>query len=106
MGTVATYMASCTNGDCTTFDASQGSWVKLEMDGLDLSQSISDDLRSTMAGKPEAYYPTGAGLWGMAKFVQDGSSWNVTVPSGLQNGQYIVRHEVNHCLITTRVTRF
>ncbi|KAJ3876182.1 glycoside hydrolase family 61 protein [Lentinula edodes] len=94
MGTVATYMASCTNGDCTTFDASQGSWVKLEMDGLDLSQSISDDLRSTMAGKPEAYYPTGAGLWGMAKFVQDGSSWNVTVPSGLQNGQYIVRHEL------------
>ncbi|KAJ4475008.1 glycoside hydrolase family 61 protein [Lentinula aciculospora] len=94
MGTVATYIASCTNGDCTTFDASEGSWVKLEMDGIDLSQSISDDLRSTMAAKPEEYYPTGAGLWGMAKFVQDGSSWNVTVPSGLQNGQYIVRHEL------------
>ncbi|KAF5366900.1 hypothetical protein D9757_011392 [Collybiopsis confluens] len=94
MGTVATYIAPCSNGDCTTFDASQASWVKLQMDGLDMSQSISSNLRSTMAGKPEPYTPSGAGLWGMAKFVEDGSQATVTIPAGLKNGQYLVRHEL------------
>ncbi|KAJ3719631.1 glycosyl hydrolase family 61-domain-containing protein [Lentinula guzmanii] len=96
MGTVASYIAKCTNGDCTTYDASQGSWVKLAMFGIDRTETISDGLRETMKNKPEEYYPTPgtSGLWGMARFVQAGSSWNVTIPEGLANGHYIIRQEV------------
>ncbi|KAE9396345.1 hypothetical protein BT96DRAFT_824806 [Gymnopus androsaceus JB14] len=95
MGTVASYIAGC-NGDCTTFDASQGSWVKLALFGIDRTETISNDLRTTMQGKPEEYYPTAgtSGLWGMARFVQSGSSWGITVPSELADGDYIVRHEL------------
>lgn len=70
MGTVASYVTKCTSGDCTSFDASQGSWVKLAIFGIDRSETISDDLRDTMKNKPEEYYPTvgTSGLWGMDRF--------------------------------------
>ncbi|KAJ3967423.1 glycosyl hydrolase family 61-domain-containing protein [Lentinula raphanica] len=96
MGTVASYIAECPNGDCATYDASQGSWVKLAMFGIDRTETISPDLRETMQNKPEKYYPTPgtSGLWGMARFVQAGSSWTVTIPEGLANGHYILRQEL------------
>ncbi|KAK7453311.1 hypothetical protein VKT23_011986 [Stygiomarasmius scandens] len=99
MGLVTDYIASC-NGDCSSFsssDAGNAGWTKLATFGLDTSQSISDDLRTTMANKPEEYYPTadeGQGLWGMAKLVEDSSSWTVTIPSDLESGQYLIRHEL------------
>jgi hypothetical protein len=92
MGTVSDYITSC-NGECSAFDATNAGWTRLTSDGLDTSQSISEDLRSTMANKPEAYSPKGNGLWAMAKFVQDGSKRDVTIPS-LKSGQYILRQEL------------
>ncbi|KAF5345466.1 hypothetical protein D9758_013629 [Tetrapyrgos nigripes] len=99
MGSVTDYITSC-NGACSSFtadDAGNAGWTKLATWGLDTSQSISDDLRETMAGKPEEYYPTadqGKGLWGIAKLVEDSSSWTVSIPKGLQSGEYLVRHEL------------
>jgi len=93
MGSVTDYITSC-NGDCSSFDATNAGWVKIAEFGLDKSQSISSELRNAMAGKPEPYYPQGQGLWGMAKMVQESSTWVVTIPQALQNGQYLVRNEV------------
>ncbi|KAF5391820.1 hypothetical protein D9757_001697 [Collybiopsis confluens] len=96
MGTVASYMARCTGSTCANYDASQASWVKLAMFGIDKTETISDDLRETMKNKPEEYYPTAgtSGLWGMARFVESGSSWTVNIPQGLANGHYIIRNEL------------
>ncbi|KAI4522783.1 glycoside hydrolase family 61 protein [Schizophyllum commune] len=93
MGSIQNYITSC-NGKCADADVSNNGWTKLSGDGLDLSQSISDDLRNTMTNKPEKYYPEGAGLWAMAKFVADGSKWDVQIPAGLKAGEYIVRQEL------------
>jgi len=94
MGFVFDYITSC-KGDCNTFDATNAGWTKLAHAGMDMSQSISSDLRATMKGKPEPYHPSsGPGLWAMAKLVQNGSKWTVKVPSSLQSGQYMIRHEL------------
>ncbi|KAL1745569.1 glycoside hydrolase family 61 protein [Schizophyllum fasciatum] len=93
MGSIQNYITSC-NGACADADVANNGWTKLSGDGLDPSQSISDDLRNTMTNKPEKYYPEGAGLWAMAKFVADGSKWDVQIPSGLKAGEYIVRQEL------------
>ncbi|KAF9073926.1 glycosyl hydrolase family 61-domain-containing protein [Rhodocollybia butyracea] len=96
MGTVASYISHCTNDDCSTTDPSQSSWIKLALFGIDKTETISNDLRETMQNKPEEYYPTAgtSGLWGMARFVEAGSSWTVTIPEGLTDGQYILRQEL------------
>ena len=86
MGSIQNYITSC-NGKCADADVSNNGWTKLSGDGLDLSQSISDDLRNTMTNKPEKYYTEGAGLWAMAKFVADGSKWDVQIPAGLKAGE-------------------
>ncbi|KAJ6593315.1 glycosyl hydrolase family 61-domain-containing protein [Mycena capillaripes] len=94
MGFVFDYITSC-NGDCTTFDATNAGWTKLAHAGIDTSKTISSDLRATMKGKPEQYFPTsGPGLWAMAKLVQDGSKWTIKIPSSLKSGQYMIRHEL------------
>lgn len=93
MGSIQNYITSC-DGECSNADVSNNGWTKLSGDSLDLTQSISDDLRNTMTNKPEKYYPEGAGLWAMAKFVADGSKWDVVIPSGLKAGEYIVRQEL------------
>lgn len=94
MGPIMDYIAEC-DGDCSSYDATSASWVKLAEFGIDNSQSISSDLRQTMTNKPEPYYPKGSGLWGMAKLVQDGSQWTINIPSVLKDGQYILRHELS-----------
>jgi hypothetical protein len=67
MGFVFDYITSC-NEDCTTFDATNAGWTKLAHAGIDTSKTISNELRATMKGKPEQYFPTsGQGLWAMAK---------------------------------------
>ncbi|KAJ7072816.1 glycosyl hydrolase family 61-domain-containing protein [Mycena amicta] len=94
MGFVFDYITSC-NGDCTTFDATNVGWTKIAHSGLDMSQTISSSLRETMKNKPEEYFPTsGAGLWGMAKLIQNGSKWSIKIPSALKSGQYMIRHEL------------
>ncbi|KAF7362385.1 hypothetical protein MVEN_00585400 [Mycena venus] len=94
MGFVFDYITSC-NGDCSVFDATNAGWTKIAHAGIDMSNTISSDLRATMKGKPEQYYPTsGPGLWAMAKLVQDGSKWTVKIPSSLKSGQYMIRHEL------------
>lgn len=92
-GTVADYIAECTNGDCTSFDASQAGWTKLDLFGLDTSQSITDQLRNALAAKPEPYRAS-TGVWGLAKLIQDGSKWTFQVPSSLKAGKYILRSEL------------
>jgi lytic cellulose monooxygenase (C1-hydroxylating) len=68
MGPIMDYIAPCGDAGCESFDASSAGWTKLAEFGIDNSQSISDGLRTTMANKPEKYYPEGQGLWAMAKF--------------------------------------
>ncbi|KAJ6590027.1 glycoside hydrolase family 61 protein [Mycena vulgaris] len=94
MGFIFDYITSC-NGDCAKFDATNAGWTKIAHAGIDTSQTISSELRATMKGKPEQYYPTsGSGLWAMAKMVQQGSKWNIKIPSSLKSGQYMIRHEL------------
>ncbi|KIY49623.1 hypothetical protein FISHEDRAFT_24835, partial [Fistulina hepatica ATCC 64428] len=94
MGMVVDYITSCGDSGCTSFDATNAGWTKVDEFGIDPNQTISDDLRTTMSEKPEEYYPSANGLWGMAKLVQDGSQWDVTIPSNLKAGEYILRHEI------------
>ncbi|KAJ7736871.1 glycosyl hydrolase family 61-domain-containing protein [Mycena metata] len=94
MGFVFDYITSC-NGDCSTFDATNADWTKIAHGGIDTSKSISSELRATMKGKPEEYFPTsGPGLWAMAKLVENGSKWSIKIPIGLKSGQYMIRHEL------------
>ncbi|KAJ7647793.1 glycosyl hydrolase family 61-domain-containing protein [Roridomyces roridus] len=94
MGFVFDYITSC-NGDCTTFDSTNAGWTKIAHAGIDMTQTISNDLRQTMKNKPEPYYPSsGPGLWAMAKMVQQGSAWNIRIPASLESGQYLIRHEL------------
>ncbi|KAJ7108462.1 glycosyl hydrolase family 61-domain-containing protein [Mycena crocata] len=95
IGFVLDYITSC-DDDCTKFDATGAGWTKIAHAGLDMSQSISDELRNTMKNKPEEYFPrSGPGLWAMAKLIQDGSMWKIKIPSSLKSGQYIIRHELS-----------
>lgn len=64
-------MASCTNGDCTTFDTTQAQWFKIKEDGFDAA----------------------AGAW-VQQTVMNGQPAYATIPSNLAPGQYMVRHEI------------
>ncbi|KAJ7270119.1 glycosyl hydrolase family 61-domain-containing protein [Mycena haematopus] len=94
MGFVFDYITACPK-DCSTYDATNAEWTKLAHAGIDMSETISPQLRETMTNKPEKYFPTsGPGLWAMAKLVQNGSKWTVKIPSSLKSGQYMIRHEL------------
>ncbi|ESK88398.1 glycoside hydrolase family 61 protein [Moniliophthora roreri MCA 2997] len=92
-GTVADYIAECTNGDCRTFDASQAGWSKLDLFGIDMGTSITQKLRDGLASKPEPYRAT-QGEWGLAKLIESDSKWTTQVPSNLKPGQYLLRSEL------------
>lgn len=51
------YLAEC-DGDCTTYDATEADWVKMNHFGLDTSQTVSDELRDFMTRKGENYFRT------------------------------------------------
>lgn len=94
MGPIMDYMTDC-NGDCKNFNAANAGWTKIANAGIDMNQSVLGGLKSAMASKPENYWPrNGAGLWAIAKLVQQGSRWDVTIPKNLKNGHYIVRNEL------------
>ncbi|THH08453.1 hypothetical protein EW145_g2693 [Phellinidium pouzarii] len=72
-GPIMTYMASC-SGDCTLFiPDSSTEWFKIEEDGEAQSGA--------------------SGTWAQAA-ITTGAPANVTIPSGLAAGNYLVRHEL------------
>lgn len=73
-GPVITYMAKC-NGDCTKVDKSSLKFFKIEEAGLIDGSSVP-------------------GQWASDKLISDGHSWEVTVPSSIAAGNYVMRHEI------------
>ncbi|KAI0630388.1 glycosyl hydrolase family 61-domain-containing protein [Trametes polyzona] len=69
LGPVSTYMASC-KGDCTKFDATKAQWFKIDAAGYS------------------------NGKWASAQLIDNGFKWTSTIPSQLQSGKYLVRHEI------------
>ena len=68
-----TYIAKCP-GSCSSFAASSGNiWVKIDQAGYDGSQSVP---------------------WASKRLPLQNSTWPVTLPSTLQAGEYILRHEI------------
>jgi len=66
-------MASC-GGDCTTFDASNAEFFKIDQEGY--------------LGPPPAQN------WATDKLIQDNFSWTVAIPKTIKDGEYLVRHEI------------
>ncbi|KAA1474275.1 hypothetical protein DENSPDRAFT_803824 [Dentipellis sp. KUC8613] len=69
LGPVSTYMTSC-NGDCSSFDASNAQWFKINAEGYDNGQFAS------------------------AKLIANNDTWTSTIPAALADGQYLMRHEI------------
>ncbi|GJJ11149.1 hypothetical protein Clacol_005380 [Clathrus columnatus] len=83
IGPVMVYMANC-NGDCTSATPADLDWFKINEAGL-ISGTIGTENRH-LFDLP--------GTWGMGELVADNSSWTVTLPSELPNGNYMLRHEL------------
>jgi hypothetical protein len=71
VGPMMTYMASCGNQNCSSFNSSNASWFKIQEQGR----------------------VTSGGAWFMS-LMNDGSPANVTIPSNIAPGNYIMRHEL------------
>ncbi|KAG6853493.1 hypothetical protein C0991_004039 [Blastosporella zonata] len=69
-GPIMTYMASCGSTTCDKFDSTTAKWFKIDQQGLDSDRH-----------------------WAQAN-VMAGADVNVTVPSTLAPGNYMVRHEI------------
>jgi cellulase len=73
-GPVIDYIAAC-NGSCSAVNAEKLKFVKIsEMGWID--GSMED------------------GYWASDVLLEDDSSWNVTVPRGLVEGEYVLRSEI------------
>jgi len=71
-GPVTTYMASC-GGDCTSFDdAGNAEFFKIDQAG---------------------YIGPGQ-YWASDELIANNFSWTVTIPNTLEDGEYLVRHEI------------
>ncbi|OJJ00820.1 hypothetical protein ASPVEDRAFT_590794 [Aspergillus versicolor CBS 583.65] len=68
-GPVLDYLANC-NGDCTNVDKTTLKFFKIDEGGYDGTQWATDQL------------------------LQQGKSWDITVPSDLKAGNYVLRHEI------------
>ncbi|KAH6845597.1 glycoside hydrolase [Chaetomium sp. MPI-CAGE-AT-0009] len=76
-GPVLTYLAAC-NGDCATVDKRQLQWFKI-------------------AERGQVSYGAGggvAGVWAADQLRLAGGDWDVTIPSTLKAGNYVLRHEI------------
>ncbi|KAL4782628.1 glycosyl hydrolase family 61-domain-containing protein [Aspergillus varians] len=69
-GPVIDYLANC-NGDCSTVDKTTLKFFKVDQDGL-----------------------TGDDTWASDKLVAQGGSWDITIPTDLKAGNYVLRHEI------------
>ncbi|KAL1979814.1 hypothetical protein VTN96DRAFT_5100 [Rasamsonia emersonii] len=73
-GPVITYLANC-NGNCSTVDKTQLEFFKIDQSGL-----IND------TDPP--------GTWASDNLIANNNSWTVTIPSTLEPGNYVLRHEI------------
>ncbi|EUC61095.1 glycoside hydrolase family 61 protein [Rhizoctonia solani AG-3 Rhs1AP] len=72
-GPIMTYLAKCP-GSCSTFKADSGNiWVKIQEDGYDATKNPP---------------------WASKRLPTVNSTWSATIPKTLQNGEYILRHEI------------
>lgn len=78
-GPVITYMAKCP-GKCENVDKNQLKWFKIDQLGL-LSLTPCNEYGNS-------------GCWALDKLRQAGERWSVTIPSDLEPGEYVIRHEV------------
>jgi len=69
-GPVITYMASCGSTTCDKFDSTQAKWFKIDQAGQDSK-----------------------GVWAQ-QTLQSGAPFNLTLPSNIAPGQYLMRHEI------------
>ncbi|KAJ7134622.1 glycosyl hydrolase family 61-domain-containing protein [Mycena epipterygia] len=69
VGPMLTYLASCGSEPCSQFDASQAMWFKIQQSGRDASGWVQAQLNS-------------------------GAPANLTLPSNLAAGNYLLRHEI------------
>jgi len=80
IGPIMTYMASCVNTTCDQYDPTNAEWFKIEETGLE----------------------PGNITW-YQQNIMNGSPANVTIPSTLQSGQYLIRHEIIALHLATTV---
>ncbi|PWY81277.1 hypothetical protein BO83DRAFT_305518 [Aspergillus eucalypticola CBS 122712] len=73
-GPVLTYLANC-NGDCSDVTKTNLEFFKIDESGL-----ISD-----------TEVP---GTWATDNLISNNNSWTVTIPSTLESGNYVLRHEI------------
>lgn len=74
-GPVIDMLAKCSNGDCTTVDKTELEFFKIAGVGL-----VSDD--------------TVPGTWGSDQLISNNNSWVIQIPSELESGNYVWRHEI------------
>ncbi|KAF8335912.1 glycosyl hydrolase family 61-domain-containing protein [Cantharellus anzutake] len=70
-GPITNYLASC-HGDCTTFNATDGEWFKIDQSGLD----------------------NATGNWATDTFIANNFTYTFKLPSHIPSGQYLLRHEI------------
>ncbi|KAH0826360.1 glycosyl hydrolase family 61-domain-containing protein [Lanmaoa asiatica] len=80
IGPIMTYMASCGNTTCDQYDSTNAEWFKIDETGLE----------------------PGNVTW-YQQNIMNGSPANVTIPSTLQSGQYLIRHEIIALHLATTV---
>ena len=68
-GPVIDYLARC-SGSCTSVSKTSLQFFKIAQRGLD------------------------GGVWAADRLIQNGNRWSVTIPSNLQAGNYVLRHEI------------
>jgi hypothetical protein len=74
-GPVVTYLAACTNNDCSTVDKTTLKFFKIAERGLVDNSAVP-------------------GTWATDELIAAGNRWTVTIPSTIASGNYVMRHEI------------
>ncbi|KAJ6531376.1 glycoside hydrolase family 61 protein [Mycena vulgaris] len=75
IGPMLTYMASCGSTDCTSFDSSKAKWFKIAQVGRIPGDSDGNWFQNRI-------------------FETDNTPANVTLPTNIKPGAYLIRHEI------------
>ena len=90
MGPMLTYMASCGSSTCDQFDATQAKWFKINQVGRRSGSGVWAQKDVCMLFFLASFDITnGVTL----TFLAEGKVDNITIPSNLAPGNYLVRHE-------------
>ena len=73
-GPVITYLANC-NGDCSSVDKTKLEFFKIDAAGLIDDSNVP-------------------GTWATDNLISNNNSYTVTVPSSIESGNYVMRHEI------------